>query len=282
MNFEVRSTDEIYQRIIEEKNNNQHIKDLQPDIDDQQTLLNDLKKKTQVAVFRLFSYTIAYILHLFEENLGKFYEEVNNIAEQNIIGTKNYFEQMSFYYQDNDIIQFNETESKLQYPVEDDEKKIITSANIEEAGGKAILKVKKEDTKLNDDELSRFQSYIDEIKPLGVKIDVRSDDPDLLTLNLKIIYTGERSKDQIQNDVEDTITNFIENLEFNGIIRQMNLIDEIQKIESVKDVHFYESEALNQSNQVTNNFTYEYKTYAGWAKINSDTPLSDTIEYEKE
>jgi hypothetical protein len=259
-----RTSTEIYNTIIDRISENAN--------------LSSLTKTASTAIYKLYANVIAYILSIFEKNLENSYEELEEISTNNIIGTAKWLAEVAKNYQDGDTIVFDSTNNEFKYEEEDDEKKIITSSAVEEGSNKIILKVKKEDGYLDGDELERFIVYISTIKIAGPKIEIRSVESDKLRLNIDVFYDGQRKKSEIQSEVEDNINEYIENLDFNTTVRSIEIVDEIQKVDGVIDVHFKESKGQPLIGSNTD-WTYTYKSYSGWCEIDPKNKLSDTITY---
>ena len=273
-----RTSAEIYAAFIDEKDNQTALNALVPSMDTEQDLLEDLTKPSKVAAWRIMGWDFCYLQSIFEKNLENFYNEVNDIADDNIIGTAKWLGEAAKNYQDGDIIVFNELTNRLEYETIDTVKQIITGSAVEEIGNKIILKVKKATGTLDSNELTRFNAYISTIKMIGTTVEVRSSTADELTLNIDVYYNGQRSLADTQTDVEAVINSYIEALDFNDTIRSVGITDAIQAVDGILDVHFKASVG-DPFVGSTQNWTYTYNTYAGAAQIKSSTPLSSTINY---
>jgi hypothetical protein len=278
MNITGRTSAQIYASFIDEKDNQTALNALVPSMDTEQDLLDDLEKDSKVASWRIMGWDFCYLQSIFEKNLENFYNEVNDIADDNIIGTAKWLAEQAKIYQDGDIIAFNEVTNRLEYEVEDTTKQIIDGSAVEESGNKIILKVKKENSTLTEAELVRFNSFIATIKMIGTTIEVRSSIWDDMTINADVYYNGQRSLEDTTTDVEAAINNYINTLDFNDTIRSVAITDAIQAVVGVLDVHFLSSigDPTVGSSQ---SFLYTYNTYAGAAQIKESTPLSGSINY---
>jgi hypothetical protein len=278
MAFTGRTTADIYEQITNEISTMDNLLSLVPQLDTHQDLLDDLSSASSVAIWRLFTRTIAYAISTFERNLEEFEDDIQDIIDAQKIMTSEWYVQKSLEYQDGDTISVNETTYEAGYESLDESKQIITSASLEEIGNRVILKVIKTGGALNTDEKTRFETYINKIKALGTKIEVRSVDGDKLKLYMTIVYNGEKRLGDVQTNVESTINTYITNLPFNSKIKVISLIDELQKIDGVDDVRFTSAEATDVLGDTTA-FSWEYQSYAGWCSIDSLYPLSTTITY---
>lgn len=273
-----RTTAEIYSSIIDEIRNSTALINLAPQIDSQQTLLSDLAKTSKVASWRQYAWNIAYIISVFEKNLENFYDVIDDLVKKNFIGTARWLTEQAKKFQDGDTIVWNELESLFEYEVVDEDKQIITGAAVEELGNKVILKVKKATSKLSNAEFERFNSYINTIKMIGTTIEIRNVDWDQLILNIDVMYNGEKEKSALQTLVEASINDYINNLDFNTTLKASEIVDRIQAIDGVLDVHFKKSSGIPIVGPSVD-WTYTYTTYAGAAKISLSNPLSSTINY---
>lgn len=102
--------------------------------------------------------------------------------------------------------------------------------------------------KLNPaDELPAFQEYVRRYRDAGVKLKpetITSTDPDKLRLKLRVKYdplvlntTGARIDGTESAPVPAAIDAYLSNIDFNGLFSVQKLVDEIQKVDGVNDLH---------------------------------------------
>jgi hypothetical protein len=127
-------------------------------------------------------------------------------------------------------------------------KKIVSYAAVVEQERGVRIKVAKT---VSDDlgaldagELAAFSDYMKKIKDAGVKLLITSGPADSLLLNLRIEYnplvlnsTGARIDGVTMTPVKDAIKLHLKNLPFNGVFSVQKLVDVIQAVEGVNDLH---------------------------------------------
>ncbi len=89
-------------------------------------------------------------------------------------------------------------------------------------------------------QLNALTGYLNRIKDAGVRLQVTSNNPDMLRLILNIYYNplvlnaaGERLDGTSLTPIKDAVNNFLANLPFNGLFVLNNLVAALQGIEGV-------------------------------------------------
>lgn len=287
-----RTIKEIYDAIITEKNNQAELSGLQPEIDDAQTLLNDLNTNSKVANWRLFYWVMAFAIWVHETIVFTKKTEIATLLANKEYGTTPWYQDKAYEFQYGDEIQW--IDGRMQYATVDTTKRIITrAAASENDSGYVILKVAKEVsgeiTQLSTEELLAITTYFKrKIKPAGIKLTIVSLAAALCKFVLDIYYdpmvltaTGELIDTAGTFPVEDAINNHLESLnnnDFNGTLYLSRLTDDIQAARGVADVQ------LNEAWAKYGNISYiaidmKYSTVAGYIKIDPEVPFSEQITY---
>ena len=128
--------------------------------------------------------------------------------------------------------------------------------------GRLIVKIAGEqgDTlqPITDAQRQSFEAYLQEIKDAGVRLSVVNYQPDILHLQMKIIYdplvldSNGQSITKATKPVEETIISYLKRLPFNGELVLAHLIDALQQAEGVKIPHL----VLAQSKNITSGGVY--------------------------
>jgi hypothetical protein len=90
--------------------------------------------------------------------------------------------------------------------------------------------------KLTPEELEAFTYYMSRIAFAGVALDVISLDADLLSYDIRVFYDGVLPSSDVLIDVEQAINQYLNAIEFDGVLLRNKLIDALQAISVVKDV----------------------------------------------
>jgi hypothetical protein len=200
--------------------------------------------------------------------------EIDRIVLQERYGYKGWYERMMRAFQFGDDI--NELEEKTYYDVIDSSKQIIKYAYCEEKdGGGILLKVAKEvnlqPAALSTGEYDAALAYINRVKPAGIAVELRSENADLLDVDLSVRYNPLlfTSADVMKASIKTAINNYLKGLEYNGAFVGMKIIDSIQEVAGIEIVQIDNvmvSHAAWQPEDITNQLSYI--PYSGYLTLN--------------
>jgi hypothetical protein len=263
-----RTVEEIEQQIIDEKAEN--------------ATLESLNSVSNTAIYRLWIFIAAQIIHYFEILMDAFKAEVQAIIDNNQYGTIGWWFTQAKAYQHGDLL--INVNNVYKYAAVDESKKIIAYCSITDQGGRVQIKVAKQSGSvpvvLTEDELNGVVDYASEIRPAGTQITVQSLSADLVKLSLNVYYNANGDIDIIKPAVELAITNFLANIQFDGIFYINRLIDSIQAVPGIINGQVEVLSAAAQgSGDPYVTFTSKYSSKSGYFKIDPDFPLSTQINY---
>jgi hypothetical protein len=248
-----RSIQTIYDEIIAEKNNNAALNGLQPNIDDSQTLLDDLNTTSKVAIWRLWAFVIAVAINIHENVWDLFRAEIETRAEEVPTGTPLWYHNEALKFQYGYSLEWSGTQ--YNYPTLDEVAQIVKLVAVVDAGFQVRIKAAKLDGSGNPEalsgaELSAFQGYILKIKFAGTATSITSGPADDLKVDYFIQYDplllapdGSLLTDPSTFPVKDAINAYAEGLPFNGVLSLMALTDAVQQAQGVKDVTLNDAQA---------------------------------------
>ena len=287
-----RTTDEIYDALIVEKELQSDLAPLLPNPETASDLLSELTSGSKVAIWRLWLRIVAWGIHQHEVIFDAHKAEITAFADTLIGGTKRWLQEQCFLFQIGDVLTYNTVTSRFGYSTINTANQIVKRASVLEAGGQLRIKVAKETSgvpeKLDISELSAFQVYISQIKFAGTNVIVTSNDADELQITYTIYYdpllmdsNGALISDGGVFPVEDAIEDFISNLPFDGVLNLTELTDAVQNAVGVKDPVLVSALARYGVNPFAA-ITREYVADAGYMKIDPSNPLNTTITYVAE
>ena len=279
MAFEVRTINDIFSDLLLEKQNIPSLSALVPkDITDEQTLIPKLTEGA-APEWVLWLYNIAVQMHLQEVKTGEAVTDIETfIQNQKIHGDTWYINTALAFQLDDDVI-IDPITKQISYEEIDEAKQIIGSCTIQSQTSRIYLKLRRKDTNiLTENEKLQFTSYMEKAKEAGVQIIVENYEGDELSLYMTILYNSIYPLETVKEQVENTINDYLNNLEFNSEFVVNSLIDKLQLLSTVKDPQFNYGVAIDALGEDVE-FLHQYKTNAGWAKIKASTPLSATITY---
>lgn len=87
---------------------------------------------------------------------------------------------------------------------------------------------------LSDAEAVQVAAYMNEVKDVGVRIELVNKPADIFRCSVKVLYDPILSPEVMRERVRSVIEAYVENLEFNGEYSNMALIDAVQRVQGVK------------------------------------------------
>jgi hypothetical protein len=191
-------------------------------------------------------YIVAFAIYTFEKILDLHKQEVTTIINELKPHTLRwYVNKTKEFRKGQPLIDDTDQYSDENLTPEDIAKlQIVTYASAEERSGTLLIKVAKGSdnieplSKTDPSEFDALQEYLAEVKDAGVRIVLRSAEPDILLLNLTIHYNPmilqiDGKSLNGGEPVLNAINNYIKNLPFNGEYRNADLIDILQRVEGV-------------------------------------------------
>ena len=227
----------------------------------QEPALNELNSTSKVAIWRLWVYIIAVAIWSLEKLFDQHRADIDKRLAELKPHTARWYRSKALAFQYGfdllpDSDKFNNqghTEEAIEAS-----KIVKYSAVIESKNeGRLIVKIAGEqgDTlqPITDAQKQAFEAYLQEIKDAGVRLSVVNYQPDILHLQMKIIYDplvldgNGQSILHATKPVEETIKSYLKRLPFNGELVLAHLIDALQQAEGVKIPHL----VLAQSKNIT-------------------------------
>lgn len=112
------------------------------------------------------------------------------------------------------------------------------------------IKVRGVNGRLDDETEGQLKRYIDEIRDAGIKYNLVNTDPDTFNCEVDVYYNPLLLPEMIQEACVLAITDYINNLPFNGQYTNMEMIDRLQVIEGVRIVEFVSASSHPATAQV--------------------------------
>ena len=232
----------------------------------QEPALESLNSTSKVAIWRLWVYIISVAIWSLEKLFDLHRTDIDKRLTELKPHTARWYRSKALafqygYYLAPDSDKYNNqwlTEKQIETS-----KIIKYSAVVESKNeGRLIVKIAGEqgDTlqPITDAQRQSFEAYLQEIKDAGVRLSVVNYQPDVLHLQMKIIYdplvldSNGQSITKATKPVEETIISYLKRLPFNGELVLAHLIDALQQAEGVKIPHL----VLAQSKNITSGGGY--------------------------
>ena len=232
----------------------------------QEPALNELNSTSKVAIWRLWVYIIAVAIWSLEKIFDIHRADIDKRLDELKPHTARWYRSKALAFQYGfDLLPDSDTFNNQGHTEEAIEaSKIVKySAVIESKNeGRLIVKIATEQGEqlqpITDAQKQAFEAYLQEIKDAGVRLSVVNYQPDILHLQMKIVYdplvldSNGQSIIHATKPVETAIKDYLKRLPFNGELVLAHLIDALQQAEGVKIPHL----VLAQSKNITSSGDY--------------------------
>lgn len=218
--------------------------------------LTELTNDSKMSIINAFTWVTAAAIYSFETLLDVFTTDVAKTFTQRINGTSAYYANAMLKWQYGDDLIINDEGTAFHYATEDTTKRLITHVSYQEYYNEEfkdnilILKVASGEgrslSQLSDEELIAARAYLNQIKFAGVKCNVVSRRGDVLVPRLTVYYDGAITKEELYDNIDTALIDFIVNMKFDSLVYSQKIIDAIQKVEHVTDVHIDHEASVEQ------------------------------------
>lgn len=209
--------------------------------------LSEFSSDSKLSILNGITWTFAAVVFSFESLLDVFAIDISNILNNRINGTPTYYINALLQYQQGDELVMREDGLAFGYNQTDPTKQIITQASYMEShddvnlDNKLILKAATGDKgnlhAIPAEELVLIQSYINRIKFAGTRIEVTSQEGDILIPRLSVYYDGAVLESAIYDLIEEQLNTYMLSIKFDSTIYVSDIIAAIRKAEHVTDVY---------------------------------------------
>lgn len=212
--------------------------------------LSEFSSDSKLSILNGITWMFSAVIFSFESLLDVFAIDISNILNSRINGTPTYYINALLQYQQGSELMMREDGLAFGYNEVDTSKQIITQASYMEShddvnlDNKLILKVATgEKGKLHaiaPEELVLIQSYINRIKFAGTRIEVTSQEGDILIPRLSVYYDGAVMESEVYSQVEEQLNVYMLGIQFDSTIYVSDIVAAIRKAEHVTDVYIAE------------------------------------------
>lgn len=235
-----RSTSEIYNSLIAEKENFSSLEALSPASETATQLLGALNSRSNVAIWRLLFWVFAWASRAVEELFDRHKEEVFIIANAGRPGTSDWLLAQSFAYEDGNGSLTVREGGSIVYAQSIPELRIVKAVALRRHQGGCLVLVAKDGSSgyaaLSPEELGRFNAYLRRIQIPGTRVGAFSAPADVCQLHGTIYFDGTRDQLLVMQEVEAKVGNYLRSLDFGtGELNVLKIQDVIQACEGVVD-----------------------------------------------
>jgi hypothetical protein len=232
----------------------------------QEPALNELNSTSKVAIWRLWVYIIAVAIWSLEKIFDIHRADIDKRLAELKPHTARWYRSKALAFQYGfDLLPDSDKFNNMGHTEEQIEtSKIVKYSAVVESPneGRLIVKIAGEQGEqlqpITDAQKQAFEAYLSEIKDAGVRLSVVNYQPDILHLQMKIVYdpllidSNGQSIIHATKPVETAIKEYLKRLPFNGELVLAHLIDELQQAEGVRIPHL----VLAQSKHIGTNGNY--------------------------
>lgn len=214
---------------------------------DEYLRLTEFSNSSKMSIIDSFTWVVSACIWAHETILDVFKVDIAKDLQNRINGTPSYYANALLKYQSGDTLVMSDDGTQFSYPSVDEEKRVVSKSSyseVEEIGfhdKKLMLKVATGETgafkKIDETELIKIQSYLNEISFAGTHATVVSRIGDILIPRVTVYYDGAVSIDDVYSNISAQLNTFIANLEFDSVVYAQRVMDAIQQAEHVVDVH---------------------------------------------
>ena len=233
--------------------------------------LNDLNATSKVSIWYFIKWLFSELFLVVIQYLEMHKLEVETIIAAAPYSTINwYIERAKEFQLDDSLTNVNE---KFIYQIIDESKQIIKQIAVIPLNRELIFKIAKEEsealTVCTEDEQAKFKAYVEKIKYPGTVIRVESSLADKLILAFKIEYNAMLDLSDVKAAVENSLTNYVKNITFNGRYNTTAATDELQKLSEISNAFFVSANGRTnlQDEALADEFSQYYESTAGYMEI---------------
>lgn len=209
--------------------------------------LSEFASDSKLSILNGITWTFAAVVFSFESILDVFAIDISNVINNRINGTPTYYINALLQYQKSDELMVRDDGLAFGYANVDETKQIVTQASYMESSSdvnldnKLILKVatgeKGKLQSIPQEELMMIQAYINKIKFAGTRIEVTSQEGDVLIPRVSVYHDGAVLESEMYNKIEEKLNEYMMNIKFDSTIYVSDIIAAIRSAEHVTDVH---------------------------------------------
>lgn len=209
--------------------------------------LTEWENDSKMSILDAITWVQSSCIWAFENIIDVFKIDLAKDLQNRINGTPGYYANALLKYQSGDELEMNDEGTAFSYPTIDETKRVITKVAYSESVQEnfhdklLVLKIATGNPgayqQIDSDEMVAIRAYVNQIAFAGTSITIVSRKGDVLVPKFTVYYDGAITEEEVYTNIENSINQFIADLDFNGFIYTQKLIDAIQSAEHVLDVH---------------------------------------------
>lgn len=204
-----------------------------------------LTSSSTTAIWRLLFYVAAVSINVVEKLFDSLIVDVEDSIARMIPGSPRWYAQKALdFMKDHALIP--DTDEYDTSDMDEDtiaEAKVVKYAVAVEDAESSVLKIKVAGEvagvrcALSEEVETQLRAYIGEIKYAGVKVEIINRQPEVFNCEVDVYYNAQLLPQNVRQECVTVVSNYIENLPFNGRYTNMSLVDTLQGVDGVKIVN---------------------------------------------
>lgn len=224
-----RTTREIYEAMLREK--------------ESRSELAELSSSSTTSIWRLLLWVVASAVNVAEQLWDAWKQEVDRELSEQMPHRAEWYATKAKAYVKGKVLKPGSDEYDLTGMSESEVERLRVvkyAAAVESRDySRLYVKVAGEDESgkrapLSEAEAVQVAAYMNEVKDVGVRIELVNKRADLYRCAVKVLYDPILSPEEVGDRVRVAIAEYVEQLEFNGEYSNMALIDAVQRVSGVK------------------------------------------------
>lgn len=208
--------------------------------------LTEFQNGSKMSIIDAFTWVTSACIWAHENIMDVFKVDLAADLQNRINGTPAYFANALLKYQSGDDLVMSEDGTSFSYATVDETKRVVTKVSYSEVEEQnfndkmLLLKIATGEAgayqRIESDELLKIRAYLNQLLFAGQHAYVVSRNGDVLVPKVTVYYDGAVEESEVYQNIEDSLNNFIANIDFDGVVYAQKVIDAIQSAEHVTDV----------------------------------------------
>jgi len=209
--------------------------------------LTEFQNSSKMSILDAITWTTSACIWAFENIMDVFKIDIAKDIQNRINGTPAYYANALLKYQSGDELEISDDGTSFSYPAVDETKRIISKVAYSESAQdrffdkQLLLKIATGDpgsySQIEENEMVKIRAYIGQIVFAGTSVKVVSRKGDILIPRVTVYHDGAVTNDEVYSNIATSLNNYINSMDFNGVVYVQKIIDAIQSAEHVVDVY---------------------------------------------
>lgn len=230
----------------------------------------------KVSIENLLLYIVAVGIYTIEALLNEHKKEVDEQIEAMSVHRPKWYRDKVLAFM-KDMVLIEDTDQYDTTGMSDgdiEQARVVKYAAATENNDASLLTIKVagysngQQSPLDEDTETQLRSYLQEIKDAGVRIALVNQEADLFNCTIDVYYNALLTASMVENAVRKAISGYVENLSFNSVYTNMELVDAVQNVSGVKIAELKHSSVMVAGESTETAIDARHTPTAGYMKAN--------------